>query len=79
MSKEKQIEEMTSIIFRSGLSFKYQAEQLYEAGYRKQSEILKEFVRRFESYMGNSTVTLGQFNDIQYALRMATKEMKGGE
>jgi hypothetical protein len=38
MSKEKQIEEMASIIFRSGLSFKYQAECLYNAGYRKQSE-----------------------------------------
>jgi hypothetical protein len=38
MSREKQIEEMASIIYRSGLSFKHQAERLYEAGYRKQSE-----------------------------------------
>jgi hypothetical protein len=38
MSKEKQIEEMASIIYRSGLSFKHQAERLYDAGYRKQSE-----------------------------------------
>ena len=37
-NREKQIEEMASIIYRSGLSFKHQAERLYEAGYRKQSE-----------------------------------------
>ena len=43
------------------------------------SEVIKEFVKRFEFHLGNSTFTLGQTNDIQYALKKATEEMKGGE
>ena len=47
--------------------------------YRKQSEVVKAFAKRFEKYIGNCTFTLGQVNDIQYALRMATEDMKGGD
>ena len=43
--RKKQIEEMASIIYRSGLSFKHQAEALYNAGYRKQKEDTVEVVR----------------------------------
>ena len=39
--RNKQVEEMADIIFRSGLSFLTQAENLYNAGYRKQSEVEK--------------------------------------
>ena len=35
------------------------AENVYNAGYRKQSEVVKDFVKRFEKYIGNCTFTLG--------------------
>lgn len=84
MSREKQIEEMAKEIevfaFCDGSIDDYKmASKLYRKGYRKQSEVIKEFVKRFEKHIGNCTFTLGQFNDIQYALRKATEEMKGGE
>lgn len=40
-------------------------------------KIIKQFVRRFEKYIGNCTFTMGQTNDIQYALKKATEEMVG--
>ena len=43
------------------------------------SEVIKEFVKRFEGYIGNCTFSMGQANDIQYALKKATEEMEGGE
>ena len=82
MSKEKQIEEIQNIIYLSTdiqRDFsKLIASKIYNSGYRKQSEVIKKFVRRFESYIGNCTFTLGQTNDILYALKMATEEMEGG-
>lgn len=54
------------------------AKALYNTGYRKQSEVVKEFVKRFEYHLKDATFTLGQTNDIQYALKKATEEMKGG-
>jgi hypothetical protein len=53
------------------------AELLYTAGYRKQDEVIKDFVKRFEKYIGNCTFTMGQTNDILYALKMATEETIG--
>ena len=52
---------------------------LESKGCRKvgQDEIIKEFVKRFEYYIGNCTFTVGQVNDIQYALKKATEEMEG--
>lgn len=43
----------------------------------KQNEVIKEFIKRFEKYIGNCTFTMGQTNDIQYALKKAAEEMKG--
>lgn len=40
-------------------------------------KIIKQFVRRFESYIGNCTFTMGQTNDIQYALKKATEDIIG--
>ena len=45
--------------------------------YIERGEVIKEFVKRFEKYIGNCTFTLGQTNDIQYALKKATEEMIG--
>lgn len=46
-----------------------------EAGYREQTEVIDEFVKRFESYIGNCTFTLGQVNDIVYALKKAKEDI----
>ena len=40
-------------------------------------DTVKEFVKWFEYYIGNCTFTLGQVNDIQYALKKATEEVEG--
>lgn len=50
-----------------------------EVGDAPKSEVIKEFVKRFEGYIGNCTFSMGQTNDIQYALKKATEEMEGGE
>lgn len=41
------------------------------------SKVVKKFVRCFESYIGNCMFTMGQTNDIQYALKKATEDVKG--
>ena len=87
MSKEKQIEKIAQDICGwcnvSGVcildgkkcdlkcTHRDIAETIYTAGYRKQSEVIKEFVKRFEKHIGNCTFTMGQTNDIQYALKKA--------
>lgn len=66
MSKEKQIEEISKVIDKSPWKL-YQdftgchinsseiAEYLYNADYRKQSEVVKEIFREIENYMIDST------------------------
>ena len=41
------------------------------------SETIHMFVKRFESYIGNCTFTMGQYNDIQYAIKKATEDIIG--
>lgn len=92
MNKDKQIQEMVKDIneairhnsavdlIRKGLicvNGDGVARELFDEGYCKQSEVVKEFLKRFEMYIGNCTFTLGQYNDIQYALKKATKDMEG--
>ena len=91
MKAEKQIKEMardlqksehwefndTSVDFE--LDRRKTAEKLYNAGYRRQDEVIKEFVKKFESYIGNCTFTMGQYNDIQYALKKAIEDIIGDE
>lgn len=89
MNKEKQLKEMTKVYYEAmlrahpidvanGKASTYYATAFYNAGYSKQNEIIKEFTKRFEYHLRNATFTLGQTNDIQYALKKATEEMKGG-
>ena len=82
----KQIEEMEKVIEGAFLDDYYLghdpcentvAVALYNAGYRKQSEVVKEFVMRFEKYIGNCTFSMGQFHDIKYALKKAAEDMLG--
>lgn len=85
MSREKQIEDIANVIYDDPNAYdtywrsncEQLAETIYDAGYRKQSDVIKEFVKRFEKYIGNCTFTFGQTNDIQYALKKATEEMIG--
>ena len=91
MSRDKQIEEMAKILcgMKNGCdgcmfnkltcSERKDAEAIYNAGYRKQSEVIRGFVKRFEYHLQNATFSLGQKHDMQYALEEATKEMEGGE
>ncbi len=89
MNRDKQIEKMRKEVAKIHRFFlededyefldDYIADMLYNAGYRKQSEVIDEFVKLFEKYIGNCTFTMGQTYDIQYALKKATEEMKGGE
>lgn len=56
MDKEKQIEEMAKVIIKAGESYykmpvdiecaNREAGELYEAGYRKQSDTVREFVEK---------------------------------
>ena len=100
MSREKQIEEMAEAIFQNcncGLFFS-EAEEIArfvieEQGYRKQSEVIDEFVKRLKEepiklslpLFGLSTKDEIEeyFNDIMLEVRDASdliaKEMKGGE
>lgn len=91
MKQEKQIEKMAKDLQKSEhwcfnehsvdfeIDRKKTAENLYNAGYRRQDEVIKEFVKKFESYIGNCTFTMGQYNDIQYALKKATEDIIGDE
>lgn len=84
----KQIEEMAKVIEgteRMALdvvgaypSPRMYATDLYNKGYRKHGDVINEFANRFEYHLRNATFTPGQTNDIQYALKKATEEMKGG-
>lgn len=40
---------------------------------------IKEFIKRFESHLANATFTMGQYHNIEYALKKATEEMVGEE
>lgn len=41
------------------------------------SNVIKKFVKCFEMYIGDCTFTMGQTNDIQYALKKAAEDVKG--
>ena len=100
MSREKQIEEMAEAIFQNcncGLFFS-EAENIArfvieEQGYRKQSDVIDEFVKRLKEEPIKLSLPLfglstkdeieAYFNDIMLEVRDAidriAKEMKGGE
>ena len=100
MSREKQIEEMAEAIFQNcncGLFFS-EAENIArfvieEQGYRRQSEVIDEFVKRLKEEPIKLSLPLfglstkdeieEHFNDIMLEVRDAidriAKEMKGGE
>ena len=90
MSKEKQIDEMAIVIdeFTEPLSardihkaeFSEQfAEHLYNAGYRKQIEVVKEFVERLYTELRVYGVN-DKFNKSKFLTVVddVAKEMKGG-
>lgn len=54
------------------------AEHLYNAGYRKQSEVIEEYRQKVNVKMGKHTHLLGK-EYVQRILREVAKEMKGGE
>ena len=104
MSREKQIEEMANILWHIPNNYYYYlnsyndckriAECIYDdGGYRKQSEVIDEFVKRLKETPIKLSLPLfglstkdeieAYFNDIMLEVRDAidriAKEMKGGE
>lgn len=86
MSKDKQIEEMTETIndlygsdaMYYGVDSYGIATALYNAGYRKQSEVIEKYRQKVNVKMGKHTHLLGK-EYVQRILREVAKEMKGGE
>lgn len=103
MSREKQIEEMANILWHIPNNYYYYlnsyndckriAECIYDdGGYRKQSEVVDEFVKRLKETPIKLSLPLfglstkdeieAHFNDIMLEVRDAidriAKEMKGG-
>lgn len=104
MDREKQIEEMANILWHIPNNYYYYlnsyndckriAEYIYDDGsYRKQSEVVDEFVKRLKETPIKLSLPLfglstkdeieAHFNDIMLEVRDAidriAKEMKGGE
>jgi len=81
MSREKQIEEMAEIIAKADDTCRAKtiAEALYNAGYRKQSEVVKEFVEKLYAEFRMYGVT-DKFNKEMFltAVDKVAEEMKGG-
>ena len=90
MSKEKQIEEMAEYIFGNAITHDTQfkedcrsiARDLYNAGYRKQSEVIDEFVKRLldafpENNRGNRCPAI-YYDDYRYIIEELAEKMKGG-
>ena len=82
MSKEKQIEEMAKAIHDVAEAHHLiwcteLAKMLYNAGYRKQSEVIEEYRKKVYSKMEKYTVFGREY--IQRIMREVEKEMKGGE
>ena len=90
MSKE-QIEEMAKIIcgfddeecehcntcsFHNGCAAEIDAENIYNAGYRKPSEVIEEYRKKVYSKMEKYTVFGREY--IQRIMREVEKEMEGG-
>lgn len=89
MSKEKQIEEMAKLActvfdgscyncpfkIRPPCPPKASAERLYNAGYRKQSEVIEEYRKKVYSKMEKYTVFGREY--IQRIMREVENEMKG--
>ena len=105
MDREKQIEEIGKIVCgmengcdgcmwnKARCNERNYAEEIYKAGYRKQSDIINEFVKRLKEEPIKLSLPLfglstkdeieAYFNDIMLEVRDAidriAKEMKGGE
>ena len=93
MSKEKQIEEIAIIISHSIQKWAndlppiscpvYNAENIYNAGYRKQSEVIDEFAKRlldaFPEGNRDARCPAIYYDDYRYIIEELAEEMKGGE
>ena len=83
---KEQIDEMAMLI--SGNKIQHCghrdiAERLYNAGYRKQSEVIDEFVKRLldafpEPHRGGNLCPAIYYDDYRYIIEELAEEMKGG-
>lgn len=74
--KEKEIKELALLLAGKVFDAHGVAKSLIEdLGYRKQSATVEEFIMRFNHNIRDLQVTLGQTNDIMYALKKSKEEM----
>ena len=95
MTKESQIEELANdyyeVMLKAAKSFgtmsqgvsKFYARHLYEKGYRKQSEVIDDFVKRLldafpEPHRGGNLCPAIYYDDYRYIIEELAEEMKGG-
>ena len=80
MSREKQIEEMEKIIQKCDDEAMYAsiANKLYEAGYRKQSDIIDEFLKRLKERNKIYCVNETDLKEMNFVIDQIAREMKGG-
>lgn len=71
---DKSVEELWKIL-ENTFDSKDGADAILNAGFRKPNEVIEEFIRHFNNYIGNCTFTAGQTFDIKYALDKAMTEM----
>lgn len=86
---KEQIEEMAKALMNAinekqgHTSMRALAEVLYNAGYRKQSEVIDEFVKRLldafpEPHRGGNLCPAIYYDDYRYIIEELAEEMKGG-
>ena len=78
MDEEKQIEEMAKVIIKAGESYykmpvdiecaNREAGELYEAGYRKQSDIVREFVEKVQNIKLSILSTYSEYEFLRAVL-----------
>ena len=82
MNREKQIEKIANVIWENTSIYDEDltadvAFVLYDAGYRKQSDVIEEYKQRVYRKMEKYTVFGREY--IHRIMREVEKEMKGGE
>lgn len=72
--KEPGVTELWEILDATCVA-KEMTDAILDLGFRKQDAVINEFISRLEFHLKDIKFTLGQTNDIQYALKKAKEEM----
>lgn len=84
----EEINELTTVLYeanhkKSVLDYHWLATEAYNAGYRKQSEVIDEFAKRlldaFPEGNRDAKCPAIYYDDYRYIIEELAEEMKGGE